>query len=340
MPIPTLAGSDVPAPRRYDPAHVVWFFSGITAGIMALVVLGDVTSANRGTWQLLAALVVAACFLGAAIVLLARGSWVPAGLLATAAVWVVPFAGQAFERLIGVWPDAGAIALGRHVQWAPFVLAVLTALAGLAVFAVFRFPFVFLTVTVSIVVGAELLSPLWSGSGGFLSDTEQFVPFFVSPAWTAVNTALVTGVLLVLVGVALDLRRRRDAAFWWHVVGLFSVAAALSALTGAGHTWAWIAMLVAGSVLLALSGPAGRATWATFGILGVYAAAIHFAVRWLDEWWEPFVLGIVSLCLLGLGFGLARSGARWSRAEASTETPPNEAPPPQPPSDLSAPASD
>lgn len=324
MPIPTLAGSDATASRRYDPAHVVWFFAGITAGIMALTVLGEVSSAHRSVWQLLASLLVASGFLAAAAVLLTRGAWVPAGLLATAAVWIVPFAGQAFARLVGVWPDSGDIVVGRDFQWAPFALAILTALAGLAVFATFRFPFVFLTVTTAVVVAAELLSPLWSASSSYLSDTDDFVPFFASPAWAAVNTVLVTGALLVLLGVALDLRSARDAAFWWHAVGLFSIAIALAAHTGAGQSWAWIVMFVAGAVLLALSGPTGRATWATFGVLGIYAAAIHFAVRWFDDWWEPFVLGIVSLCLLGLGIGLARSGVRWSRPASPPGTPPDE----------------
>jgi hypothetical protein len=340
MPIPTLVSSDLPAPRRYDPAHVVWFFAAITTGFMTFAVLDTVDSGQRGTWQLLAALGVIFAYLAVAVVLVRRRAWVPAGLLATVAVWIVPFAGVAFERLVGVGPDGAAVALGRDVQWAAFALVIVTALAGLAVYAAFRFPFVLLTVTWAVVVAAELLSPLWSGNDGYFDDTDAFVPYFASPAWAAVNTALVTGILLLLVGVVLDARRARDAAFWWHVVGLLAIAAGLAAHGGAGHTWAWIVMFAAAGALLVLSTTVGRATWATFGVLGVYAAAFHFVVRWFSEWWEPFVLGIISLALLGVGIALAQAGARWPRPTPPHGTPPDDAPPAETPPPAATPPDD
>jgi hypothetical protein len=89
-----------------------------------------------------------------------------------------------------------------------------------------------------------------------------------------------------------------------------------------------------------LSTTVGRATWATFGVLGVYAAAFHFVVRWFSEWWEPFVLGIISLALLGVGIALAQAGARWPRPTPPHGTPPDDAPPAETPPPAATPPDD
>src|SRR5262245_3306600 len=95
---------DEPA-RRYDPRHILWYFGALAAALSASATVGSVGSGARGTYQLLVGLFFAAAF-GLGAVLLLRSGWrVPGGVLAAATVLMVPATGQAFERLIGVWPS-------------------------------------------------------------------------------------------------------------------------------------------------------------------------------------------------------------------------------------------
>jgi membrane-bound ClpP family serine protease len=129
----------------------------------------------------------------------------------------------------------------------------------------------------------------------------------------------------VLVGLVLDSVARRNEAFWWHAVGLLALAVGLTwygFFRNAG--WAWIAMLIVGAVLVLASAPFDRATWTTFGVLGVFGAALNYASDWLGSWKSPALMVAVSLGLLLLGMVLSVNARAW--AARLRRTPPAEPP--------------
>ena len=69
----------------------------------------------------------------------------PGGVLVVATVAMVPTVGQAFERLIGVWPSVLEDGLGilEDFKGALFALALATIAAGLIAFSLVGFPFAF-----------------------------------------------------------------------------------------------------------------------------------------------------------------------------------------------------
>jgi hypothetical protein len=299
VPLPAVATTE-DVPRRYDPPHVLWYFGALTAALAANATIVSVSSAHRGIWQLLVGLVLVALFAGAAFVLLGAGWRVPGGVLVVAAVVLVPAVGLAFERLIGVWPDIelDPFALTDEFEGAHFALAVATILAGLAAFALVGFPFVFAPVTIAGLVAAQLLLPLFVD--GPSADQRA-------------STAIVSGAVLVLVGLVLDSVARAADAFWWHAVGLLGVAVGL-AWYGIvrSDTWAWVTMLVLGGVLVLASAPFGRATWTTFGVLGVFGAALRYDVDWFGSWRSPALMIAVSLGLILVGIALQLYAQAWA----------------------------
>ena len=85
-------------------------------------------------------------------------------------------------------------------------------------------------------------------------------------AWTSLGT----GVVLVLIGLALDLRGERRYAFWWHVFGLLAVLGALCWFTEDRYnTRLWIIVTVVSFGALLASLPLRRTTWTVFGALGL-----------------------------------------------------------------------
>jgi hypothetical protein len=228
---------------------------------------------------------------------------VPGGLAAALAVGVFPAVAVAFLTLVGVWPsDPFFEPLQAFSGWT-FAVGLATALVGLLVWWLTRFSFVLAVAVGAILVSAQLLTPCFdeSPSGG-----------------ERAATALVIGAILFVVGVFIDVFGRRREAFWFEVLGLLSVAAGLAYLTAQGGgdpERGWIPMLLAGVVLLLAAAPVRRASWAVYGVLGVYAAVVHYLSRGLDEtgWVFPLLLIALALSIVALGMAEHRYGRDWAQ---------------------------
>ena len=312
-------------PRRYDPPHILWYFGAITAAATASATVFAMSAGARGTYQLLTGLFFAVVFAGGAILLLRRGWRVPGGVLVVATVALVPAVGQAFERLVGVWPNVAEVGLDvlQDFQGALFALALATILAGLIAFRLISFPFVFSAVTLGVVLAAQLAVPALVDRPG--------------PGDRA-SCLIITGAGLLLMGSVLDSVARRDDAFWWHAVGLFTLGLGFAwYAVFKDADWAWISILAIAGVLLLASGPFERATWTTFGALGVFAAALHYDSDWFGSWRSPALMVAVSLGFILLGMALALYARAWAarlrpqpQAPAPAAAPPPDEPPPPP----------
>jgi hypothetical protein len=277
-----------------DPPNVLWYFGASTLGVAVYELIETIPRSQSGLWILLTALAFIGGFALAAALLLRRGWWVPGGLAAALAVVVFPAVGIAFLTLIGIWPDDGFLEPLRDFSGSAFGVAVATAVVALAVWWLTRFSFILAVACAALLVAAQLLAP------GFDQDP--------SGGERAV-TALVIGAALFVVGVVVDALGRRREAFWFEVLGLFSLAAGLvyfAAGPGGNPQRGWIPMLVGGALLLAASGLVGRATWAVYGVLGVYAAVVHYLFEGLNERRWPFALALIALATAIVVLGMAQ----------------------------------
>ena len=285
---------------RFDTPNVLWFFGAIATAFTSNAVVAAVHSSARGIWILLVALLFAAAYAAAAIVLRAARWWIPGGLFATIVVSLVPAVGIGFERLIGVWPSGVSSASFDPFQdfhGSIFALGLATMVVGLVVYSLVRFEFVFAAVSL-----AAFLTVQW------------FLPAVDShPTGDDHATAfLVTGAVLVLIGLLLDSRGRRRAAFWWHVLGLAGVAIGLVYFVGSdGSAGAWVAMLVTGGIVLLLAAPLRRSTWAVYGVAGAYSPLVHYIAEGGGRLQIPLILVFVSLAIVLLGIVVHHYGAVW-----------------------------
>ena len=288
---------------RMDPPNVLWFFGAFALVAAVYALIEAIPQSQRGVWILVTALGFFAGFAVAAAILLRQGWWVPGGLAAALAVGVVPAVAVALLTLIGVWPrDPFFEPLERFSGWT-FGVGLATALVGLLVWWLTRFSFVLAVAVGAILVSAQLLTPCFDESP---SGSERAV------------TALVIGVVLFVVGVFIDVFGRRREAFWFEVLGLFSVAVGLVYLTAQGGgdpERGWIPMLIGSAVLLVAAAPVRRASWAVYGVLGVYAAVVHYLSQGLDEtgWVFPLLLIMLALALIALGMAEHRYGRDWAQ---------------------------
>lgn len=293
---PTPAERDRP---RLDPPNVLWFGGTYALALASYVLLETLPGSHSSLWIFVTAV---GFFVGYAALswhLLREWWWVPGGLAAALAVALFPGACIAFLRLLDVWPtdfpltDVNPYAVG---------VAVATALAGLVAYRLTRFAFLFFTVVAAAIVVAQMLAA--AGNGSPTSSDRA-------------TAALLVGGLLVVVGVFGDAFGARRQAFWFHVGGWFSAGAGLVLfiLDGGDPERGWIPMLIAGTLLVVVSGPIRRASWAIYGVIGYYAPLVHYLAKGLGERRWPF-----ALALLGVGAGLFvtgmlqhRFGKAWGR---------------------------
>jgi hypothetical protein len=286
-----------------DPPNVLWYFGAFTLGFGVYGLIATIPTGQSGLWILLTALGFFAGFALGSAVLLRRGWWVPGGLATALAVAVFPAVAVAFLKLIGVWPERPFFEPLEQFSGYTLAVGLATAVIGLAAWWLTRFSFVLAVANGAILVSAQLLTPCFdeSPSGG-----------------ERAAMALVIGAVLFVIGVFVDVFGRRREAFWFEVLGLFSLAAGLVYFTvapGGDPDRGWIPMLIGGVALLIAAAPVGRATWAVYGVFGLYGTVVHYLAKELNERRWPFALVLIafSVALVALGMAEQRYGRAWAQ---------------------------
>ena len=295
---------------RFDTSNILWYFGGVTAAYASFGVVAATSPAHRGIWVLLVALGLMAAYAAFSVVLRASHWWVPGGIFAFVFVTLVPAAGAGFEMLIGTLSpnsSGGSVSVaGQATQTSTFsdfrgslfVLALGTVATGLIVYLLVDFAFVLLPTAIATVVTALFFLPAVDDNASG-SDVA--------------TTLIVTGAVLVFFGLWQDKSGRRRTAFWWHVVGLGSIALGLVYFVGsAGDAGGWAAMLATALVVLLLAAPIGRASWAAYGVAGAYAPLVHYTLNGGGTWRIPLILGLIGLGAVALGLVLRLEADNWA----------------------------
>ena len=281
-----------------DPPNVLWFTGTYAIAFASYALLGALPKSHSSLWIFLTALALLLVYSAASHRLLRNRWWVAGGLAAALAIAMVPAIGVGFLRLIDVWSSDMPL---TDFNGCAVAVAIITAIAGLIAYWLTRFSFLFFTVVTAILVTAQFLAV--AGDSSTSGDDRAIA-------------ALVAGGLVIVAGVFLDAFGRRRDAFWFHALGWFSAAAGLVFFVvepGGNPTRGWIPMLIVGTLLVIVSGPIGRATWAVYGVLGYYAPLLHYMVTGLNEngWVFAVALLAVGLSIFVFGMVIHRFGGTW-----------------------------
>src|SRR6266487_4079270 len=282
-----------------DPPNVLWFAGTYAIAVASYALLGALPESHSSVWIFVAAIALLLVYSAASHGLLRHGWLVPSGLAAALAVAMVPAVGVGFLRLIDVWSSNMPL---TDFNRSAVVVGIVTAIAGLIAYWLTRFSFLFFTVVTAILVTAQFLAVARDSS---TSGDDRAA------------AALVAGGLVVIAGVFLDAFGRRRDAFWFHALGWLSVASGLTFFVleaGGDSARGWIPMLVVGPLLVIVSGPIRRATWAVYGVLGYYAPLLHYMLTGLNAGRLTFAAALlaVGISIFGFGMLLQRYAKTWA----------------------------
>lgn len=301
------------APARFDFSHVLWY-AGALIVIGALGLFTTVAFGAMGP----RALTITAFGYAAGFVALGRFLWsrpglkVPAGLLITCAVNMVPMAVYGIQAEFDLWPEPFGDPGGydNFFEWlnASWVyMDVATIVAGAVALRFFPFPF----------IAAIMAGALW-----FLSmDLTPWVAYALtgSPDFTwslRDDVSMYFGLALIVVAWMLDLRRWQagDFAFWLHFAGVLAFWCTLSVQdSDNGYLKMVYCLINVGMILLAVF--LGRRIYAVFGAIGVSLYLGYLAYDVFEAvLMFSIVLSAIGLGVIGLGiwyFRKQQAIAHW-----------------------------
>ncbi|HUL92579.1 MAG TPA: DUF2157 domain-containing protein, partial [Burkholderiales bacterium] len=226
--------------------------------------------------------------------------FLPAGILATLAVVMVPLAIFFAQMALGYWGDNKPYRdYHAFIDWRWIMMEFGTLAIGSILLWRYRFPFMLMPIAVTLWYMSMDLVPFLMGQER-VYDWE--IRKFIS-VWF--------GLAMTLLAFWVDLRSRfsRDYAFWLYLFGVLTFWGGLS-LMNSGSELGKLAycginvlMILAGAVL-------GRRVFAVFGGLGVAGYLGHLS-------WRVFQNSMIfPLALSVLGLGIIALGVLWQRREA------------------------
>ena len=298
-----LSASPVAAEQpRFSFVHVLYYLGGMIAiGAMSLfMTLGWNTLGGWGGFF------TAVCY---GVLALALTHWfleqkqlaIPAGIMATLAVVMVPLAIFGTQMALGYWIDTKSYR-DYHVfiDWRWIMMEFGTLAIGAALLWRYRFPFMMMPIAVTLWYMSMDLVPFLFGDG-FNWEIRKFVSLWF-------------GLVMVLLAFWVDVRSRhsRDYAFWLYLFGVITFWGGLSSMNSGSEVGKLIycginvAMILIGAVL-------GRRVFAVFGGLGIAGYLGHLSYRvFKDSLLFPFTLSALGLAIIWLGVIWQRREAEWS----------------------------
>ena len=288
---------------RFSLVHVLYYLGGMIAiGAMSLFMTLGWNS--LGGWG---GFVTTLCYF---VLFIALTHWflerkhlaIPAGIMATLAVVMVPLAIFWAQTALGYW-DASKPYRDYHAfidgRWLMMELGTLAI--GAALLWRYRFPFMLMPIAVTLWYMSMDLVPFLFGAGLYDFEIRKFVSLYF-------------GLVTVLLAFWVDIRSRfsRDYAFWLYLFGVLTFWGGLS-LIDSGSELGKLAYCGINLLMILVGAVLGRRVFAVFGGLGIAGYLGHLSWRvFRDSLVFPFALTLIGLAIIWLGVVWQRREREWS----------------------------
>jgi hypothetical protein len=299
-----------PATRSTGPVfgftHVLYYFGGMVAiGAMSMfMTLGFERLGAAGLLAIALAYLVAC--LKVADHFKARDLRVPAGILATLAVVLIPLAVWCAQSLLGLWPPGGPgsySAYHTRIDWRWLTLEFATLAAGAAMLWRYKLPFMVMPLAVTVwYLSLDAANALMQNEGFDWQFTRDVSLVF----------GMATCVLAMWVDVrsrrSMDAEARQDFSFWLYLFGALMFWGGLS-LRDSSNEWGKLGYCLLNGAMVFGGAAIGRRVFTVLGALGVAGYLGYLAHRvFQDSLLFPFALTL-------LGLGVVALGVWWQRHE-------------------------
>jgi hypothetical protein len=290
---------------RFTFVHVLYYLGGMIAiGAMSLFMTLGWNSLGGWGGCLTAIVYGALALLLSHWFLEQKHLYIPAGIMATLAVVMVPLAIFAAQMALGYWGETKPYR-DYHVfiDWRWIMMEFGTLAIGALLLWRYRFPFMLMPIAVTLWYMSMDLAAFLAGG-----DPIQYWPI-------RKLVSVYFGLAMILLAFWIDLRSRAssgDYAFWLYLFGVLTFWGGLTSMDSnselgkLAYCGINVLMILIGAVL-------GRRVFAVFGGLGVAFYLGHLSWRvFKDSLVFPFALSLIGLAIIWLGVVWHRREAQWS----------------------------
>ncbi|AWM81583.1 DUF2157 domain-containing protein [Gammaproteobacteria bacterium ESL0073] len=289
---------DIPS---FQMTHILYYFGGMIA-ISAMSLFMTLGWERFGGFGLFVICVIyATLLLILTEVFLRRQLAIPAGILATLVVVLVPLAVYGLQASFGYWDDHTSYRnYHRYIDWRWMIMELATLAIGVFMVYRYRLPFLVMPVAVTLWYMSMDLVPLFVQLFGW----EKTKGYFFGSYWELKqNISLWFGLWMIAVAFIVDLKNRtsKDFSFWLYLWGVLAFWGALSSMHSDSELSKFfyccinIMMIVIGAMI-------SRKVFVVFGGLGVAFYLGHLSyVVFKDSMLFPFALTLIGLFIISMG---------------------------------------
>lgn len=215
---------------------------------------------------------------------------IPAGLFITIAVCMTPLAIYGLETYLNIWPEVPTnnyrdFFFNIRSSW--IFMEIGTILAGLIALRFFPFPFI--------------TAPIFFAAWFLAMDT---IPLLIGyDAWEKRDwITMVFGLILMFIAYVIDLKKKKDYAFWGYLFGTFAFWISFSSIIWNKSELLFFTYFLVNILLMILSILLKRRVLLVFGVIGAFVYFSHLAYDiFKDSILFPFVLSVIGLLIIYLG---------------------------------------
>jgi hypothetical protein len=281
-------------------SHMLYYLGGLTAISAVTLFVTQAWETLQG-WPLFG-ITALLFFIGLALNhhFLMRNLRIPAGIMATFSLAVVPLAVYNIMLGLGYSPNLSLSYVDYHYQinWYWFPMEVATLAVGLILFLIYRFPFLLFPVSITLWYMSMDLVPLIFGMNDYT---------FVDRA----TFSLLFGIVIIVFAAMMDVKYsddRQDYGFWLYLIGVMTFWGGLTCQPSSSELGSFMYCLINIAMIMA-SVFFNRRVFAVFGAFGVLGYLGHLARSvFTDSLIFPIVLVL-------FGFIIILAAAKWAEVE-------------------------
>lgn len=225
---------------------------------------------------------------------------IPAGIMATFSLVVVPLAVYNLQSWLGYFPKTSFDYVDYHsyVSWSWMPMEVTTLLAGVVMLYIYRFPFLVFPIAVTLWYMSMDLVPLILHKDSFSWESRSLFSMYF-------------GLIMLVIAFYLDIRNdddKKDYAFWLYLFGVMAFWGGLSSQNSTSELSRFIYCLI-NIFMILISVFLNRRVFAVFGAIGVlgYIGHLSFSV---------FANSIgFPIALVFMGVLIILAASRWTKVE-------------------------
>ena len=280
-----------PDQAKFHALHVLYYFGGI-------LILASMSWFLTNAWSNGGAIMAISGIFAIMYVIVGNNLWVkqnlkiPAGLLITAAIGLVPVFIYGFQKITGIWPGEDQSNYHNYhllIKGSWFYMEIGTIIAALIALRFYQFSFITFPLAITLWYMSMDLTPLLFGKDNFSFEESKIV-------------SSVFGLLILIVSYFVDKKFKKvDFAFWTYLCGMMAFWGALSIMDSNSELNKFIYFLL--NIWFIISAVyLRRKLFMAFGVLGVLGYLSHLAwAVFKDSYVFPIILTFLGVLIIILG---------------------------------------